>query len=240
MRERTKPLFAVVHLPGLRMYALLAAMLLVLCLLHLLPAHPAAQAAFSPALFGVSVVIDAGHGEWDPGMVGETCVEKDVNLAVAQALAEYCRAGGAGVTLTRESDAALADRKQADLQARAALAEQAGADVFISLHCNSYPQDAGQHGAQVFYQNGNAEGQLLAEAVQQALRETLGNTDRAALPHPGSYLLEHTQGAAVLCEMGFLSNAEEEALLNSETYRWQMAWAIYHGLHDYLHGSGAQ
>lgn len=212
-----------------------------LCLALLLALRGAAikgqlQQAMAPALFGISLVIDAGHGGADPGMVGDAVLEKDVNLAAARCLASYCRFAGAGVTLTRERDAALSESKRADLEQRVALAKTARADVFISLHCNSYVADPSQHGAQVFYAAGNEEGKRLAETLQRALCQQLGNTERTALPHPDSYLLKNIDCPAVIVEMGFLSNAAEEEALASPDYQWELAWALFRGLSDYLAG----
>ena len=134
--------------------------------------------------------------------------------------------------MSRTSDQALADTKAEDLHSRAQLGETA--DLFISLHCNSYPNSSDLHGAQVFYQRENEAGQLLAEAIQNSIKQTIGNTDRIALPHPDSYLLKHVASPSVIVEMGFLSNPEEEALLQNETYQWQMAWSIYQALNTFF------
>jgi len=188
--------------------------------------------ALAPALFGKSVVIDPGHGGWDPGVKGATgSREADVNLEIALKLAEYCRESGAVVTMIRESDIALADTKAVDMAARVDIASQMAADIFISVHCNSYP---GQRGAQVFYEKGNEQGKALAEAIQNSIRTNLDNTDRKALVHADAYLLHQIDGAAVICETGFLSNKEEEALLKDNAYQWEMAWAIFTGMVDYL------
>lgn len=190
----------------------------------------------APALFGKSVVIDAGHGGWDPGVKGANgSREADVNLALAQKLAEYCREAGAVVTMIRESDSALADTKAEDMALRVQMAKSAGADIFISVHCNSFP---GQSGAQLFYERGNQAGQALAKAVQESIREELGNTDRVALPHADAFLLHQLSGATVICEAGFLSNAEEEKNLLDSKYQWDMAWAIFTGIVDYLDEAG--
>ena len=189
--------------------------------------------AMAPALFGQVILIDAGHGDYDPGVMGISGArEADINLAIAKKLEEYCRQGGMTVLMTRSSDAALADRKKEDMRRRVELAETA--DIFVSLHCNSYIGSSKQHGAQVFYQKGNEAGQLLAEAVQTRLKEELGNTDRVALAHPDSYLLKNIDAPAIIAEMGFLSNQEEEALLQNESYQWQVAWSIYQALNDFF------
>lgn len=194
------------------------------------------QQALAPSLFGVSLVIDAGHGGADPGMVGDAVLEKDVNLTVAQILSGYCRSAGADVTMTRESDASLSDSKRADLDERVSLTQKAQADVFISLHCNSFVADPSQHGAQVFYAADNEEGRRLAETLQHALSQQLGNTERTALPHADSYLLKNIDCPAVIVEMGFLSNAAEEEELASPDYQRELGWALFRGLGDYLAG----
>ena len=194
------------------------------------------QQALAPSLFGVSLVIDAGHGGADPGMVGDAVLEKDVNLTVVQILSDYCRSAGADVTMIRESDASLSDSKRADLDERVALTQKAQADVFISLHCNSFVADPSQHGAQVFYAAGNEEGRRLAETLQRALSQQLGNTERTALPHADSYLLKNIDCPAVIVEMGFLSNAAEEEELASPDYQQELGWALFRGLGDYLAG----
>ena len=194
------------------------------------------QQALAPSLFGVSLVIDAGHGGADPGMVGDAVLEKDVNLTVAQILSGYCRSAGADVTMTRESDASLSDSKRADLDERVALTQKAQADVFISLHCNSFVADPSQHGAQVFYAADNEEGRRLAETLQHALSRQLGNTERTALPHADSYLLKNIDCPAVIVEMGFLSNAAEEEELASPDYQQELGWTMFRGLGDYLAG----
>ena len=120
-----------------------------------------------------------------------------------------------------------------------ALVEAVDADIFLSLHCNSYVSSPSQHGSQVFYQKGNEEGQLLAETLQDSLVAELANTERVALPHRESYLLQNIERPAVICEMGFLSNSEEEALLLSSEYHWQLAWALYRGLFYFLTADAA-
>lgn len=225
----------VIRLPDLRAWLVLLLMLLTLSAIRLLTPAPEALPALAPAMFGQSIVIDPGHGGADPGKTGESGEhEAVINLAVALKLAEYCRAAGAEVTLTREGASALASPKREDMQARVELARQAEADIFISLHCNSFISGRGEHGAQIFYQRGNPEGKLLADTLQAEIKLTLNNTERVALPHADSYLLKNIGGAAVVCEMGFLSNAEEESLLNDADYQWQMAWALFRGINAYL------
>ncbi len=73
--------------------------------------------------------------------------------------------------------------------------------------------------------------------MQSSIGGKLGNTDRTAMIHRDSYLLKHIDGAAVICETGFLSDQAEEGLLQDENYQWEMAQAIFSGIVDYLAGA---
>ena len=189
-----------------------------------------AVTAMAPAMLGKTIVIDPGHGGWDPGMKGVTgSIEAAVNLDISKKLATYCREAGAAVVMTRETDEALAKTKAEDMANRVALSQNA--DLFISVHCNSFP---GQKGAQVFYEKSNEKGKRLAEAIQRGIREELNNTDRTAMAHADSYLLKNITCPAVICETGFLSHNEEEALLLDEDYQWKMAWAIFSGAVEFM------
>ena len=93
---------------------------------------------------------------------------------------------------------------------------------------------------QVFYESGNEEGQALAESIQASIKEQLNNTERSAMAHADAYLLHQISGPAVICETGFLSHSEEEALLTDNEYQWDMAWAIFTGLVEYLNEGSQQ
>ncbi|MGK0619868.1 N-acetylmuramoyl-L-alanine amidase family protein [Meiothermus cerbereus] len=97
-----------------------------------------------------SVVVDAGHGGPDPGAVGPVA-EKTVNLEVALRVRRWLQEAGVEVTLTRESDTALAADKRTDLTQRVALAE--GKHLFVSIHANAtVPARAdGWCGLEVYY-----------------------------------------------------------------------------------------
>ncbi len=192
-------------------------------------------AVLSPLLLDKIIIIDAGHGGIDPGVIGVNgSLEKDITLNIAQNLAEILRNNGAQVILSREQDIALGSDKSTDLIARVDLVEQNQADIFISIHGNSFPHDSSSHGAQSFFFAANEQGQILAETIQNELISHLGNTNRQALAHNSAYILKHITVPAAMVEVGFLSNSDEEALLNDEAYQWQISMAIYQGLTDYL------
>ena len=186
-------------------------------------------------LMQAKIVLDAGHGGWDPGKTGTGGVnEKELNLLVAEKLAEYLEQGGAEVILTRESDDALGEGKRTDMAERRRIANESGADILVSIHQNAFPS-AKVRGAQVFYHNSSGNGKVLAECVQENLQHRVdGSNNRQAKENKDYYILRTTEIPAVIVECGFLSNAEEEKLLNDATYQEKLAWAIYCGILDYF------
>jgi len=194
------------------------------------------QGVISWAMAGKTIVVDAGHGGYDPGVIGVSgSREADINLSVALYLGELLRGGGATVLMTRTADKELAPTKRDDLSRRAALAE--GADLFISIHGNAFAADCSQHGAQVFFGD-NEQSQALAEAMQSDLCCLDETNKRVALCHRDSFLLDNIGVPAVLCELGFLSNEEEEKRLLSREYQWQLAYRLYNGIGQWFIDEG--
>lgn len=186
------------------------------------------------------IVIDAGHGGYDPGKVGVAGVmEKDVNLAIARFLRDDLEACGIKVIMTREEDASLCGEgeeqaKVRDLKNRIGIMEEAGAFIAVSIHQNSYP-DPSVHGAQVFYYVTSVEGKALATALQARLISELDPENaRQVKENDTYYLLKKTKAPLVIAECGFLSNPEEAEKLSREEYQKKVAWALYLGIMDYL------
>ena len=187
-------------------------------------------------LEGLTVALDPGHGGYDGGAVGRVSgtPEKGLNLDVALRLARLLEARGARVVMTREDDRALCDehppirKKLQDMQRRAVVIAEGGADMVLSIHMNEY---AGRResGPQVFYREDCPAGRLLAGAIQAAMITGLSpKMERTALP--GDYYILTLGMPSALVECGFLSNKEEEALLLTEDYRERVAQAICEGV----------
>lgn len=206
------------------------------------------RAFFLPApLGGMKIVVDPGHGGIDGGASMGEVVEKDITLALGKELEKELERLGAQVVMTRShADDAVAEhnpkatfptiraRKLADLKLREEMIVNSDADLFISVHVNSIP-DARWRGAQVFYhKDGHEGGAAVAKAIQGAIREHIGNTEREALAIKQVYLLKKATVPAVLVETGFLSNPEELKLLTSKEYQEQMAEAIADGIEEYV------
>jgi N-acetylmuramoyl-L-alanine amidase len=181
------------------------------------------------------IVIDAGHGGWDPGKISrDKHEEAAINLAIAEQLQVFLENAGAVVFRTRVEDVALGDTKRTDLSARAAMPTDMQADIFVSIHQNAFPQSKVK-GAQAFYYEGSEESRRLAEAVQARISSSLDPQNRMkAKGNQAYFLLKETLGPAIIVECGFLTNDEDVAKLITEEYRQKVAWAIYLGIMDYF------
>lgn len=189
---------------------------------------------------GRKVVIDPGHGGGDPGAKSSSgVIEKHLNLDVSLRLKKYLSRVGVYCIMIRETDRDyfgkgehFGSKKRRDLNHRIEMANRSKADVFLSIHANSFPQTI-YHGAQTFYNQNNPESKRLAEAIQEQLVSSLGPNHRKA--KKGDFrVLELTRMPGVIIETGFLSNPEEARLLATEQYREQLAEAIYLGLIKYF------
>ncbi|MDS1030456.1 N-acetylmuramoyl-L-alanine amidase [Bacillota bacterium LX-D] len=187
------------------------------------------------------IVIDPGHGGYDPGKIGVTGTkEKDINLAIAQELAQYMKNAGTVVVLTRDEDEDLLNegsgsKKQRDLDSRLAIIDKVHADLYVGIQANSF--GSVWRGAQTFYNVKNNSGKLLAQGIQKELKRQLKNTHRKAakMDDSSSYMLRKLNNIpSAIVEAGFLSNREEEELLKDQTYQKKVAFAIYCGVVKYF------
>lgn len=199
------------------------------------------EKAMAGGVSGKVILIDAGHGGVDAGASANGVSEKEINLSVAKKLKEHIEANGGTAVMTREEDCSTADGtengswKVADLKKRKSMASETGADIFISIHMNKFPQEK-YKGAQVFYSSDNEESRMLGEAIQKALPEVLGdgNTRVAKKSDGNIFILKGVSIPSVVVECGFLSNKEEAELLKNEEYQDKIAYAVCTGLNDYL------
>ena len=193
------------------------------------------------------ILIDPGHGGFDGGAVGANgTVEKDVNLAISLKLRDMLIDAGFRVVMTRDSDCALNDtgestirrRKISDMHARLNLTKLYPGSVLISIHQNKLSGDSRVHGAQIFYSPNEPSAKVLAESIQGEFNSRIQPEKPRQVVKTGKnlYLFYHAQNTAVLCECGFLSNPDEEALLATEEYQYKVAYCIYSGLLKWYDG----
>lgn len=178
-------------------------------------------------------IIDAGHGGIDGGATSCTGVlESQLNLEIAVRLNDLFRFMGYETVMIRTTDTSIytsgntiAAQKLSDLKERVRIVNKQEKNILISLHQNTF-SDKKYSGAQVFYSPTDGS-KTLADTVQSALVTVLNpGSRRTAKKGEGIYLLQHIERPGILIECGFLSNAEEEALLRSDTYQKKLCSVI--------------
>lgn len=174
------------------------------------------------------IVIDPGHGGPDPGAVGiGGTQEKDVVLEISQQVAELLRSRGVDVLLTRNGDIDV------DLPPRAQLANNSGADAFVSIHANALSMARPDvNGLETFYYQ-SLQGKNLAVSIHSALMQTIKRTDRG-VKEGRFYVIRATRMPSTLVEVGFLTGADDAADLMDPAHRRQISLAIAAGILDYL------
>ncbi|MBQ3726560.1 MAG: N-acetylmuramoyl-L-alanine amidase [Selenomonadaceae bacterium] len=192
------------------------------------------------ALKGKKIVIDPGHGGNDAGAIGPTGVmEKNVTLKVSLELKKLLEAEGATVILTRETDRTVSEKgaKASDIEelgARCDVANRNGADIFISIHADSFTRPEARGTTGYYYSKSTSgRGQKLADCIRRNLVEQLGTPSRGTQPC-NFYVVKHTDMPATLIELGFISNKDEEKLLDSKEGVLKAAQGIFDGIEDYF------
>ncbi|MFW6265048.1 MAG: N-acetylmuramoyl-L-alanine amidase family protein [Bacillota bacterium] len=168
------------------------------------------------------IVIDPGHGGKDPGAVGENIQEKEVVLDISKMLKEELEEAGLTVLMTRDYDNFIS------LEKRAKYANAADADYFISIHNNAV-SDINANGIETYHHPNSVEGQKIAEQVQDRMVRLLKRRDRG-LKTAKFAVLKNTQMPAILAEVGFISNPEEQELMKTCKFKYMAAKAIAQGL----------
>ena len=168
----------------------------------------------------MKIVLNPGHGPkssgvFDPGAVGPAGTrEADVNLAVAKLLKALLEAAGLETPLIRDGD--LGDV--------VSQANASGADYFISIHCNAASSSAA-HGTETYIYKADSQAKKLAEAIQAAAAAELGTADRG-VKTADFYVLRKTAMPALLIELAFVSNPEEEGLLSDQDIQRRIALTL--------------
>ena len=169
--------------------------------------------------------INPGHGGSDPGAVSyKTGLEEAVVATkVAELAAKYLTTAGVYTSVFQyDGLAEICDAANAS-----------GADVFVSIHCNS-AGNASAQGTETWYYQGSTTSKKLANCIQKQLIASLPVTDRGLKTTTGLYVLKYTDMPACLVELAFISNDYDESLLASEKWRDEMAKAIARGVTDFF------
>lgn len=186
---------------------------------------------------GRLIVIDAGHGGYDDGAAGLSGTkEKDVTLSISLKLSSLLKDAGYSILLTRKDDTYVS------LDERSAAANNAKADIFVSIHCNSSENHTG-YGTEILtepdrlnplYEN-QENSRTLAALAQKELAEALGLKDRGIKEQDLS-VCRKTNAPAILIETAFIDNNEEEKLLADPAFQDRVAEAVKRGIDAYFSG----
>jgi len=192
-----------------------------------------------------TVIIDAGHGGEDPGVVSSYSgiKEKDLNLEIATMTKKLLEKEGFKVIMTRTEDkleyqpgtTSITQKRKQDLQRRKKIMDESGADIVVSIHMNGF-KETQYYGAQTFYPPNSLESQRLATTIQKALKEIADpeNERQPQLKKEPIIILRDIKTPTVIVECGFLSNTAEEKKLQTKEYKEKLALAIKEGIKSYF------
>jgi N-acetylmuramoyl-L-alanine amidase len=201
---------------------------------------------YAKHLKDVVIVLDPGHGGrsdrkgWKRGPTGLR--EEEVNLRVAQFLRVFLEETGAKVVMTRDRDVYLRKEDDEDLDARAAIANELVADLFLSIHHNASDKNPNANYSMLFYHGAPEENpvsvnaaRFIYEGLTDALRleqqlDCGAVSDLALFPNNGLRVLRMVNGPAVLSEGSFHSNPAEEQRLRDPEYNRREAYGLFIGL----------
>ena len=185
-----------------------------------------------------------GIGSPDEGAESRNgTTENTINLKIALKVQNLLEQSGATVILTRSDENGIYDldkqtlreKKVSDIKNRVKIGNESSADIFVSVHLNKIPQPQ-YYGWQTFFKKNNEQSIKLAQSIQNSLNDSIQKENkRESLSITGKYIVEHTEIPITIVECGFLSNPEEEALLQTNEYQDRLAWGIYTGIMDYFY-----
>lgn len=190
-----------------------------------------------------SIMIDMGHGGSDPGALGAFSKEKMITLKVGLRVMEILRAYGFKVHATRTSDISV------PLSTIGTLQKRSGSDLFVSIHVNSTANrsvtgvetfcltpagaassNGGKLSKTVYSGNKNdPANMLLAWHIHRGMLKRTNAVDRG-IKRARFMVLRDIDVPGVLVEIGFISNRQEEKLLNNKKYTDKIAYGIVDGI----------
>lgn len=176
---------------------------------------------------GYAVILDAGHGGQDGGTHIGSTYEKDINLSMVLILQEKLEEYGITVINTRTQDIKMS------LEERVTVANTGNANLFISIHCNSYEDDTSIYGFQCYYDRNSETGKSLAEHISAEVEKgSITNVRNAKAEN--YYVTREIFIPAVLIEIGYITNKKERDNLMNKSYLENMADLIVSGILDQL------
>ena len=192
---------------------------------------------------GKTIILDAGHGKPDGGAVSKNgIIEANINLQIAQKVKNLLKQDNIKVIMTRsdengiydESAKTISQKKVSDIKNRVKIGNNSQADIFVSIHLNKIEQEK-YWGWQCFFKGNDEKSKKLSNSIQRGLNKTIQKENtRVPMKISKVYLVDHVNIPITVVECGFLSNNEEEKLLQDEDYQENLAWGIYQGIKEYF------
>lgn len=177
------------------------------------------------------IAIDPGHGGDDEGCSRGDVYEKEINLEIAGYLSTRLQELGFDVVMTREDN-----RTALSLEERVRIAEDSGADIYVSIHQNACEQqESSVQGIETWYCKRTEGSERLARLVHKGALEKTGAKERQICESSDLYVLRETSIPACLIETGFLSDSGERKLLCDPIYQDKIAAGIAWGIYYYFY-----
>lgn len=189
---------------------------------------PVAKQITNGNLNNKQIVIDAGHGGTDPGAMRDEVLEKQLTLDIAKLVARNLEAQGANVYMTREDDTFIS------LNDRVEFSNAKEPDIFVSIHINASENEAVNGLETHYYKEDSLE---FAKQIHKALILNINENNRGIFKSR-FYVVRHTTAPSVLLELGFISNEEERALMQTRERQEEYAAGITEGIINYLNNTG--
>jgi N-acetylmuramoyl-L-alanine amidase len=177
---------------------------------------------------GKKILIDAGHGGYDPGAVYGSRDEKDITLSISRKVYKYLSEAGIQAYMTRTED------RYISLAERVEISNTIEPAVFVSIHANALATNPNMDGLQTYYYS--PAGYKLASAIHKQLIRDIGMPDRR-VRKAAFWVCKYTKAPSILLELGFMTNDSERKKLLTDSYQTELAKSIARGLIDYLEKS---
>lgn len=172
---------------------------------------------------GFLVVVDPGHGGNDGGASAGEIIEKNINLSIAKQVAALLEAEGITVVMTRDTDEYLY------LEERTQISNEEEPDLFVSLHCNTYPADSSVHGMDCYFAEGRKDGAFFGQHIMDVIKEH-GDVRSRGVKEEDFFVTEYNHWPAVLVEMGFLTNPTDLQHLSDAEFQVVLAQQLTEGI----------
>lgn len=195
------------------------------------PSEPDSSGSTSSQPFQepTTVVIDPGHGGWEPGAENGKIHEKDITLAISLEIEKVLIEKNIDYYMIRNNDTYYS------LEDRVRIANEKSCRLFVSIHNNAF-KDASQGGILTIYNPSSSTGKDFAEIMQSKISD-IGMQNRNIMPRPDLYVLRYTNMPSLLLEIGFISNKSDLKLLTDTEFQKKCAKQVVLGIEEILSSS---